>query len=315
MDRLRAMETFVKVAKLGSFMRAATELRISRPLVSLHIQQLEDYLGVRLINRSRRHLSLTEVGTEYLTTCVAVLKQLEVDEAEISRFQASPRGQLRILATMSFANFELSSIVSAFSQDNPDLSVIVIGTQRSLSSPELAEHYDVAIFMEKPAEVSLRMTKIGEVSWITCASPKYLKEKGNLKLPKDLGGHNCITHRNLSPPGIWRYRQGSEALEVRVKGSFVSNSLIVMRSAAMSGLGVAMLPLYSVDNELQKGSLVSVLDDFQAPPRPIYAVYPHHAAPKKVSNFIDFTRKQLRANSAARSAGLKPRAGGKSLST
>ncbi len=125
MDRFRAMETFVKVAKLGSFMRAATELRISRPSVSLHIQQLEQHVGVRLINRSTRRVSLTEAGSEYLGVCVSVLSQLEDEEAAIARLQAAPRGMLRILGSMSFANYQLAPIVAQFSRNHPNLSVTI----------------------------------------------------------------------------------------------------------------------------------------------------------------------------------------------
>ncbi len=150
--------------------------------------------------------------------------------------------------------------------------------------------------MHKPTEVGVVMTRIGEVPWILCASPRYLKEREAPRQPNDLVEHNCITHRSLSPPNTWRFRKGSESFEVRVKGSIYSNSVMILRGAALEAVGIAVLPYYCVDADLAAGTLVPLLKDYIGPARSVYAVYPHAHAPKKVTSFIAFARKQLRAN-------------------
>ncbi len=296
MDKLKAIEAFERVARLGTLTKAAKELQISRPMVSFYLKQLEDNLGVRLINRTTRQLALTEAGREYLTFCSSILLEFERQEAYLSELHINPRGSLHVVSSLSFGNFQLAPIVSEFSKLYPDLTISLIVTDNFIAKPlEADQRYDVAIVMNRPDEAGTYIiTRIGEVRWILCGSPQYIEAHEAIVQPSDLLKHNCLVHRSLRPARSWRFQKGDRFFDVQVHGSVFSNSVMVLKSAALHGVGVAMLPHYSIMGELEAGTLTPLLKSFVGFQRPVYAVYPHQIVPKKTRLFIDFARRTLR---------------------
>lgn len=296
MDKLKAMTTFIEAARWESMTRAAKELGVSRPLVSHQIRLIEDHLGTRLINRTSRQFSLTEVGAEYLKLCKSVVADIEEKEAAISQFHASPKGTLRVVSSLAFGNYELAPIAAEFLKDYPEINVTLVVTDNFISRRQLADpSFDVAFVMDRVEDSATTVsTAVGAIQWLPCASPRYLLEHERIEVPEDLARHDCLSHRSFSPPDVWRFARNGEAVNVPVRGSLFSNSVMVLRAGALAGLGVSYLPLYCIVDDLARGDLVQILPGWESPPKTVYAIYPHATAPRKSRLFVEFTRKMLK---------------------
>lgn len=296
MDRLKTIGTFVQIAQSLSLSKAADELGISRALASNHLKQLEGHLGVRLVNRTTRKLALTEAGSEYLTFCLDALNSFEEEEARISRLQNEPQGHLKIMASMSFGNLHLAPAITEFTAEYGQVKVSLILSDRSFSPSDFVEGgYDLGISMQSVRDASIVSTKVGEVSWLPCVTPRYRETQAALDSPYDLARHNCLVHRSYAPQSIWRFSGPKGRCEIAVKGSLFTNSVIVLRAAVLADSGVAMLPLYCIDGDLESGALVRVLPDYASPKRPVYLVYPQmRYLPKRVRLFLDFLKDRLK---------------------
>jgi len=296
MDKLKVMSTFIEVARWGSLARAAKELGVSRPLVSQQLKSIEHHLGARLVNRTSRQFSLTEVGTEYLQLCKSILAQVEEQEAMISRFHGQPRGTLRIVSSLAFGNYVLAPIAAEFLKQYPEIALKLVVTDNYISRRQLGDHsYDIAFVMDRVDDAATTMTTtVGAVQWFACASPAYLETHDPIEAPEDLTRHNCLSHRSFVPPDVWLFARHGKTVSVPVSGSVFSNSVMILRAAARAGLGVSVLPLYCIGDDLARGELVRVLPGMEMPPKPAYALYPHSTAPKKSRLFIDFCRAALR---------------------
>lgn len=300
MDQLKAIDSFVRVARCGSLARAARELNLSRAAVSMQLRQLEDHLGVRLINRTTRALALTEAGSEYFAFCTKLLDSIDAEAAAMSRFHESPRGHLRIVVSASFGNFELAPLVAEFLATFPEVRVSLITTDTFVSPVEIAKRtYDVAVTMQGLADAATLSTRIGEVNWTVCASPNYLQRHGHPSGPAGLAEHNCLVHRSISPDSVWRLSGPDRIMEVPVAGSFFTNSAIALREMATAGIGIALLPTYCVQHDLTAKRLVEVLPGWAGPVRPVYALYSHARVPKKLRAFLDFTKARLHPRTSA----------------
>ena len=296
MDRLKAIESFVRIAQTGSLSKAAQDLGTSRALISSHLKQLEDHLGVRLINRTTRQLSLTESGQEYLSFCQSTLAAFDEAEQSLARSLEEPRGTLKILASMAFANVHLAPVAAEFSIAHPEIKLSLITTDTSFSPFELIDQgYDLAVWMRPIEDMSIISTKLGEVRWPALASPAYLAEHGTPKHPQDLAQHTCLIHRSISPDGIWRFTSVDDTVNVKVSGPLLTNSVFALRASALAGVGVTLLPTYFIQDEIESGKLIELFPDYGAPRRPIYILYPHaRYLPMKTRLFIDFLRAYVR---------------------
>ena len=297
MDRLKAIGTFVQIAKSQNLSRAADELGISRALASTHLKQLEQHLGVRLINRTTRHVVLTEAGSEYLSFCTEVLDKFEAQEASVSQLQSEPKGNLKIMASMAFAQFEVAPIITGFTDIHPKVKIGLILCDHSFSPSDFIEGgYDLGIATHSIRDAGIISTKIADVTWVPCTTPKYLRNSSPIRHPMDLTDHNCLVHRGHAPDAIWRFGGPSGPYDVEVSGSVFTNSALVLRTAVLSGAGIAMLPLYATADDLAGGRLVRVLPEFESTKRPVYVVYAHSRyLPKRSRLFIDYLREQLRS--------------------
>jgi DNA-binding transcriptional LysR family regulator len=296
MDRLKAIETFVRIAQTGSLSKAAQELGMSRALASTHLRQLEDHLGARLLNRTTRQLSLTEAGQEYLTFSQAALASFEEAEQSITRSRDEPRGTLKILASMAFGNLHLAPTAAEFSLQHPDIKISLILTDTSFSPFDLIDQgYDLAVWMHAIEDMSIISTKLGDVRWPALASPEYLAKHPKPRHPSDLAQHPCLLHRSIAPDANWRFEGPDGQVSVKVSGPLLTNSVFALRAGALAGLGVTLLPTYFTQDDVAAGRLVEVFTDYEPPRRPIYVLYPHgRYLPLKSRLFIDFLRAYVR---------------------
>jgi DNA-binding transcriptional LysR family regulator len=291
MDRFKTIDSFVRVATAGSFSSAAKQLGMSRALVSLHVTDLEKRLGVRLLNRTTRSLTLTEVGASYLGYCQRMLAEMNEQESSITQLQKEPRGSLKVAAPKSFGTLYLSDAVVSFSARYPNIQLSLILEDYSFRAYDFVEQgLDVAVRLGDLPDSTLVARKIATLQWIVCASPKYLAQHGEPKTPADLGKHTCLAHVNLDPNDrSWRLHSSDHVISVKISGAFSSNSALVLRKAALAGLGIGYLPLYCIEEDLKTGALRKVLTNYSPPQRPIYVVHPPAArVPERVRTFVEF---------------------------
>lgn len=297
MDRFRTMESFVRVARASSFTIAANQLGLSRALVSRHIGDLERRLGVRLINRTTRSLNLTEEGHAYLSFCEQMQRQIETSEHALTRTRHEPSGTLKVAVPKSFGTLHMADALIDFARAQPRLRVTLI-----LEDVAFRRAYD---FVERGLDVAVRISslrnssvvehRIAEVDWVVCAAPEYLARAGRPTRPAELAGHACLVHLHVAANDrIWRFEGPRGAISVKVNGTFASNSALALRKAARAGLGIAMVPRYSVSEDLASGALVSLLPRHRVAQRPLLVVHPRAATvPPKVQVFVDFLREWI----------------------
>jgi DNA-binding transcriptional LysR family regulator len=294
MDRFRTMESFVRVVRAGSFTIAASQLGLSRALVSRHVGELESRLGVRLLNRSTRSLSLTDEGTAYLEFCEKVFRDIEANERAILRTRLEPVGTLRLLAPKSFGTVHLADAVIAFAKAQPRLRVsLLLENTPYRGSYDFAERsLDLVLSFSTVRSASVVEQEIAMLDWVVCAAPDYLARAGRPSTPNDLSDHSCLVHINVSPnDSVWRFEGPKGPVPVKVRGAFFSNGALALRKAAVAGLGVTLVPRYVVAEDLAAGTLVTVLPRYRVNPRPLLAVYPQAPViPRKVQTFVAFLK-------------------------
>ena len=291
MDRFKTIHSFVRVATAGSYSPAAKQLGMSRALVSLHVTDLEKRLGVRLLNRTTRSLTLTEAGTNYLEFCQRMMAEIHEQESSIARLQKEPRGSLKVAAPKSFGTLHLSDAVVSFSAQDSDIQLSLILEDYSFRAYDFVDQgLDVAVRLGDLPDSTLVARKIATLQWVVCAAPEYLARRGEPKTPSDLGKHACLAHVNLDPNDhAWRLHNSDHVISVKIAGAFSSNSALVLRKAALSGLGIGYLPRYCIDEDLKSGALRQLLPKYSPPQRPIYVVYPPAGRiPERVRTFVDF---------------------------
>ena len=291
MDRFKTIDSFVRVATAGSFSAAAKQLGMSRALVSLHITGLEKRLGVRLLNRTTRVLTLTEAGARYLEYCRRLLAEMNDQENSLAQLQKEPRGSLKVTAPKSFGTLHLADALIGFSAKYPEIQLSLTLEDYSFRPSDFVDHgFDVAVRLGDLPDSTLIARKIATLQWVVCAAPKYLTEHGAPKAPADLGRHRCLAHVNLDPNDrTWRLQDADHLIAVKISAGFSSNSALVLRKAALSGLGIAYLPFYCIEDDLKRGALRELLPAYSPPERPIYVVYPPAAQlPERTRSFVDF---------------------------
>jgi len=254
---------------------------------------------VRLLNRSTRSLSLTDEGRSYLEFCEQVFRDIENNERAIVHTRAEPAGTLKLASPKSFGSLELGDAIVAFAAAQPKLRVTLMLEDVSFRRPsDFAERgLDMAIRISSLHNTSLIERPIMDCEWVVCASPDYLARHGRPATPNELTRHACLIHSNVTPNDrIWRLEGPSGPMSVKVDGAFFSNSALVLRKAALAGVGIALIPGYSIADEIESGALVTVLPRYRAAPRPLLAVFPRSAkVPQKIEVFVAFLRDWLRS--------------------
>src|ERR1700704_861914 len=284
------MRVFAKVVESGSFTGAAQRLGISASMVSQHVKELEERLAARLLNRTTRKVSVTEVGRAYYERCTRLLADLEEIEHAVSDMHAAPRGELRINATPSFGILHLAPAIADFTARFPAISVELTLSERPVDL--IAEGFDVAVRVEEMPDSSLIARQLAPCRMVVCGAPSYLERHGMPRTPADLTAHNCLTAAGNVLPyyRAWHLTAADgSALNISPIGNLRTNSGAVLKVAALAGHGLVCLPTYFVGDALQSGRLVAGLDEYVAPPYTLRALYPHNRhLSAKVRVFIDF---------------------------
>ncbi|MEO0911762.1 MAG: LysR family transcriptional regulator [Pseudomonadota bacterium] len=288
MDRLSEMEAFVSVVDQGGFTDAARKMGVSKSAVSKHVSALEARLGARLLNRTTRRVSPTEIGLAYYDRATGVLSGAAEADEMVNAMQDAPRGALRVSAPVSFGISQISPRVGAFLCEYPDISLNLVLDDRFVEL--VAEGFDMAIRIGHLEDSTLRARKLAESRVIMAASPDYLAKHGTPEKLDDLSDHLLLHYSNLSTGNFWRLQTKSgEERHIRVGGRLTANNGESLLKAAQSGLGIGMLPSFILGDTLEKGSLVEITPDLQKITLGIYAVYPPgRFVQPKLRAFIDF---------------------------
>jgi DNA-binding transcriptional LysR family regulator len=286
MDRLTSLTAFVRVVDSGGFSAAGRRLTMSTTMVSNHIQALEDRLGARLLNRTTRKVSLTEVGRAYYDRCVQILADIEQADDIAGALQSTPRGTLRIYTATHIVPF-VAPVVAEFLAAYPDVKVDLTMGERAIDMVD--EGFDVAIRLTPPPDSSLIVRSLATWRHVLCCSHAYLEKHGRPQQLSDLSEHNCVRHVLYPFEDEWRFvdRKGMPA-SVRVSGNLITNSGETLRTAALHGGAICLAAGFLVQDDLEAGRLVRLLPEYRPVELSMNAVYPHrHHLSAKVRTFID----------------------------
>ena len=288
MDRFHAIAAFVKVVEAGSFARAAEKLGVSVSSVSRHVSELEAHLDARLLNRTTRRLSLTEIGRAFHERCVVLLADLEEAEESAGAGTVVPRGTLRLTCGVTFGTRHLAPAIAEFMARNPQMRIDVDLSDRMVDLVD--EGFDAAVRIGSVGGQNLVARRVGSTQLVCCASPAYLAQRGEPRAPEDLAAHACLMYAYAPQFGLWPFRdaQGRER-NVRVAGTARANNASFLAALAVAGIGIAFEPDFVVGTDVKAGRLVPILRGFAPPATGIHVVYPsrrHLSA--KVRAFADF---------------------------
>ncbi len=287
MDRLSAMNMFVRVVETGSFSAVAKEINSTQPTISKNIAELESWLGAKLLNRSTRSLRLTETGTDYYERCVAILQDVEEAEQTVGHLQTQPKGIVRVSAVVAFGRLHLVPRLEAFFKQYPDIKVDIRLSDRVVDLVE--EGIDVAFRMGDLPDSNLIAKRLCSSPIVTVASPEYLRNNGVPQHPRDLREHNYLVYLDTGTRQETSFQEDGEPFFVRVEGNLVTNNTEAMRAALLSGLGISRGPRWLVGDAIARGELLEVLPEYQPDNMDIYAVYSHgRHLPSKTRCFIDY---------------------------
>ncbi|TFW21261.1 LysR family transcriptional regulator [Massilia arenosa] len=286
MDQLASMRIFVKVVDLGGLTPVAEAERMSATMVGKHLRQLEERLGVRLLNRTTRRQSLTEAGQLYYERCKHALAEVAAADASVSSMASAPRGLLRVSAAMLFGIHALTPVVNDYLARYPQMRVELHLNDRIVDL--IDENMDAAIRVGKLPDSSLAARPLRPYRLIVCAAPAYLQAHGAPTAPDELRAHNCISFLGVWSQDAWSFTLDGAERHVGVDGNFKVNSVHALRSAALQGLGIAFIPETMIGDDLASGALVELLADYAAPVRPLNIVYPStRLVTPKLRTFID----------------------------
>lgn len=287
MDTITRIRCFLTVVDTGGFSAAARTLGRSKALVSKYVGELEDELGVRLLNRTTRQISLTEVGQAYYREAGELLQRFDDLKDSVQTDHKEAQGTLRVSAPRSIGDLFLTQAMVEFLQEQPKIKLDLALEDRFVDIVE--EGYDVAIRITELADSSLIARRLHDFRTVICATPEVLEKHGVPDHPSQLSKVPCIIDTNRRTRKSWIFMDGNERFSVNVDGPIEVNSATTSRRAAMAGLGFLGTPEMFVHRELQEGALVRVLEPFEVTGLGIYAVYPHRRhLSGKVRAFVDF---------------------------
>jgi DNA-binding transcriptional LysR family regulator len=286
MDRLTSLTAFVRVVDSGGFSAAGRRLNMSTTTVSNHIQALEDRLGARLLNRTTRKVSLTEIGKAYYDRCTQILADLEQADDLAGAQQSTPRGTLRIYTATHIVQF-VAPVVADFLKRFSDVKVDLTIGERMVDM--IDEGYDIAIRLTPPPDSSLIVRSLATWRHVLCCSPAYLEQHERPKQLSDLADHNCVRHALYPFGDDWHFvDRKDKPASVRVSGNLITNSGETLRRVALEGGGISMAAGFLVADDLEAGHLIRLLPEYRPVDMSMNAVYPHrHHLSAKVRSFID----------------------------
>ncbi|MFK3774512.1 MULTISPECIES: LysR substrate-binding domain-containing protein [Pseudomonas] len=290
MNPVSELAFFTQLVRVGSLAATARELNLTPPAVSKRLAQLEQRLGVRLLNRTTRSISLTAEGETYLVNARRILEEIEEMERQVSSSRAEPKGLLRVNAPLGFGRTHVAPAIASFARRYPEVEVQLHLSDRPINLPDDA--IDVAIRFGELPDSRLIARRIAANRRRLCATPAYLAAFGTPQAPKDLAQHDCIVLRqNDAAFGLWRFSRGKQSETVKVAGRLSTNDGEVALNWALDDQGILMRAEWNLHQHLESGRLVEVLADWETPPADIYAVYLERLnLSAKVAFFVEHLR-------------------------
>lgn len=293
MDHIQGMQVFLKVAQAGSLSAAAAQLGLSKSSVSKHISALERRLGVLLLNRSTRRLSLTELGTAYRDHSARILADIEETEQAIQAHTTRAKGRLKVNAPMSFGILHIAPLLPGFIAAHPEVEIDLVLNDRRVDL--IDEGFDLAIRIGQLDDSNLIARKLASVGFACAASDSYLARRRPPEVPEDLTRHNCLRYTYNRTPGEWQFSRDGATRSVRISGSFQANNGEALREAALGGLGIIYQPVFIIAAELRAGRLSPLLEAWSTPMIDIHAVFPEQRQLQpKLRHFVDHLALALR---------------------
>lgn len=273
MDRLNAMQVFVETVERGSLTAAAERLGLSRAKASRYLAELERWLGSRLLHRSTRSLSLTSAGEQALVDCRQMLLVQEKMLATKHENASEPKGTLRITCSQAFSQVYLANIIAEYSLHYPQVSIDMQLLERHVNLVD--ERIDLAIRITNTLEPGVIARPLAKCPSLVCASPEYLNLHGRPQTPEDLSLHSCLTHSKFGTHSwIFNYlNDRQKEIRILIKSRICANEAMVLKQAAVAGVGITVLPVYFVKKDIAEGKLESILTDYSLAEMSIYAVY------------------------------------------
>lgn len=295
MDQLGAMRAFIRVVQTGSFSAAAREQNTSQATISKKVAALEAKLGIKLLTRSSRDLSLTQVGSNYFDKCVAIIAELDEAEASARSEVALPQGVVRLTAPVVFGRQVIAPILPEFLSLYPKIKVDLALSDKHVDL--ISEGVDVAIRARQLEDSSLVARHLFDNPMLLVASPEYLARQGEPTEPEALKRHNCLVYSLLKTVNIWHFCHNDKDISVTVNGNFQCDNGDAILELTLSGVGLAQLPIWMVDGHLSSGRLKQVMSDYVAKPLPFNAIFPQSRyVPLKVRSFVSFIKQKLSEN-------------------
>jgi len=294
MDTIQLMRVFSRVVETGSFSRAAAELGLSQPSATKAVAEAEHRLGARLLHRSTRGVTPSEVGLIYYERCKSITRAVEEAEAVASLAQGEMTGTLRISSSVGFGRRVMTSLVTEYMRLHPKLVIDLSLDDRYVNLVE--QGMDVAVRMGRMADSTLGANYLGLNPWIIVAAPSYIAARGVPTSPGDLSTHDCLVYSSVQGEDRWHLEGSSDVVSasVALRARLRSNNLSMILSACRAGMGVCILPRYVAHQSLITGKVVQVLPDYAPPAQEVHAVYPSpRLLPRKISHFIGWLRAQL----------------------
>lgn len=289
MDRLLAMKVFTRVVETNGFTRAAESLQLPKATVTTLIQGLETRLGVKLLNRTTRHVSVTSDGAAYYERCVQLLSEIEEAEQSVGKNRRQPTGRLRVEVSASLGRLVIAPALSQFFARYPDIRIELGCTDRVVDLVE--EGVDCAVRAGELTHPNLVARRISEFHLVTCATPEYLSRYGMPREPRDLEQHQCIRYFSGSPGKAYEFgfSNAQESLSIPVESPVVSNDGDTYMAIGLSGLGIVQVPHFMAREAIASGRLVVLLPGWRSETIPIHAVYPQNRhLSAKVRVFVDW---------------------------
>jgi DNA-binding transcriptional LysR family regulator len=293
MDRVNALQVFIRVAETSSFSKAATELGITQPTATKAVSATEQRLGVRLLHRSTRGITLTEVGAVYYEKCKTIERAIDEAENQATQVQRGVGGLLRISTSVAFGRRVLVPIALRYMKEHPSVSLDVSFDDRYVDL--VGQGVDVAIRMGQMSDSSLGARYLGFNPWVMVASLDYLDRNGEPTCMADLEQHACIVYSSVQGDDRWRISSpGGSVTSVPVKSRLRSNNLSTVLAATIEGMGLAILPTYVARESIATGLIRAVMTDHLLPSQEMHAVFPSpKLVPQKVTAFIDHLQLKL----------------------
>ena len=273
MTVLEDMRIFVATVESGSFTSCAEKLGLSKQFVSRRVSDLEDRLGARLMLRTTRRLSVTDLGQAYLERCLKIIEDVDDAEAFVGRGLEKPRGRIKISAPVSFGSLHLAPALADFLAEMHDIQLDVVLNDRMVDI--VGEGFDVGLRIGQLEDSTLLARRLADVCMLLVASPKYLASAAPLNSPDDLSRHSCLLYGH-SPGVDWGFRSNGKIGKVAVKGRLLANNGDITMSSALKDQGIARLPDFMVCKHIESGALVEVLPAFRLAGGGLYAVYAQH---------------------------------------